>query len=49
MEDLDLSEVDPSILEYQPLTTEAPLVNGKSEHPPVSGICPILPIKLPPV
>ncbi|KAG7250683.1 hypothetical protein CRUP_022584, partial [Coryphaenoides rupestris] len=36
MEDLDLFELDPSILEYQPLTTEAPLVSGKSEHPPVS-------------
>ncbi|KAK0143035.1 La-related protein 4B [Merluccius polli] len=36
MEDLGLAEADPSILEYQPLATETPLVNGEPEHPPVS-------------
>ena len=41
MEDLGLAEEDPSILAYQPLAAETPLVNGKPEHPPVSGICPI--------
>ena len=37
MEDLGLAEVDPSILEYQPLPAETPLVNGEPDSAPASG------------
>lgn len=34
-------EADPSTLEYQTLTSEAPIVNGEPSEPPVTGISPI--------
>lgn len=35
-----VAEADPSTLEYQTLTVEAPIVNGEPSNPPVTGISP---------
>lgn len=36
-----VAEADPSTLEYQTLTAEAPIVNGEPSNPPVTGISPV--------
>ncbi len=33
-----VAEADPSTVEYQTLTAEAPIVNGEPINPPVTGI-----------
>lgn len=37
-----VAEADPGSLEYQTLIAEAPIVNGDSVDPPVTGINPTL-------
>ena len=40
LENMGLTEADPSTAEYQTLA-EAPIVNGEPSDPPVTGISPI--------
>lgn len=50
LENVGLAEAvavaDPSTLDYQTVTPEAPIVNGEPSNPPVSGISPIYPVYL---